>query len=42
LGVLAIAIFALVVLWPKRSQMPQPQPQSNSQLSLPSQWADRA
>jgi hypothetical protein len=36
LGLLAIALFGLVVLWPKRSQMPQPQPQSNSQLPLSS------
>jgi hypothetical protein len=42
LGVLAIAIFALVVLWPKRSQIPQPQPQSHSQLPLWSRWVDRA
>jgi pimeloyl-ACP methyl ester carboxylesterase len=42
LGVVAIAIVGLVVLWPKRSQMPQPQPQSNSQLPLRSQWTDRA
>jgi pimeloyl-ACP methyl ester carboxylesterase len=35
-GVVAIAIFALVVLWPKRSQLPQSQPQTNTQMPLPS------
>ncbi|HEY9827271.1 MAG TPA: hypothetical protein V6D19_17675 [Stenomitos sp.] len=40
LGVLAVVIIGLVVFWPRRSQMPQPQPQSN--LLLLHQWAKNA
>jgi pimeloyl-ACP methyl ester carboxylesterase len=39
-GVLAMVTVAVVVLWPRRSQMPQSQPQSQSDRSLqfPSTW----